>query len=182
LPQRQEKAKPAVNTEPSSSWLDRIFGSSTSTPEIQQGIDIAKREMPGMAPVKMYGPLSRLMRPDAQAYTSPGRTIYMNPAALAGQTPQDIADTLTHEQEHVRQMSERGYGPTREFLNTVFGEGGPYGGRTDEMLAFQAEKDRRARMRRPQTAVPRFNSNEFYIPQDINLPSQGINTAPSRMR
>ena len=182
MPPPKEKAKLGVNTQPTQSWWSRIFGETPITPQIQQGIDIARRENPNMGQIEMYGPLSRLMRPDAQAYTSPGRTIYMNPTALAGQTPQDIADTLTHEQEHVRQMQERGYGPTREFLNTVFGEGGPYGGRTDEMLAFEAEKARRARMGRPQTAVPRFNSNEFYIPQDINLPSQGINTAPRRMR
>ena len=177
-----EKAT-AVKTQPSPTFLQKMFGQQPFSPEIQQGVDIARKENPNMAPVEPYGFFSRLLQPNAQAYASPGRTLYLNPNQLQGQSPQDIADTLTHEQEHVNQMQQRGYGPTMEFLHQMFGSQGrlPYGQRPDEMGAFQAEKNRRYRMGRPQTGIASFqNPGQFTVPQEnINLPAPRPSIGPS---
>jgi hypothetical protein len=147
-----------------------MFGSDPMTPEMQQGLDIARKENPSLAPVETYGPLSRILQPKAMGYVSPGNTIYLNPAQQ-GQSAQDWADTLTHEQTHINQQKETGYGPTRQFLSSLLGENLPYGQRPNEMAAFQAEKERRSRMNRWQSPVPSFsNPGEYYIPQDTNLP------------
>lgn len=175
MPQEQQnqRAKPAANQP---GLLRRIFGSGELSPEVLQAIEIAKREMPDLAPVQPYGLLSRMYGSDAQAYTSPGRNIYMNPAQMQGQSVQDIADILTHEQEHVKQMKERGHSSVGEFLRQAFTGQGPYHQRTDEMSAFQAEKDRRARMGRGgTTATPSFLTGEYNVPQDINLPNPNQN-------
>jgi hypothetical protein len=152
------------------------------SPEMEQGIAIARRENPNLAPVQTYGPLSRLMMPNANAYTSPGRQIYLNPATMTGFNPEEVADTLTHEQTHVNQMQERGYGPTREFLNTIFGGSNEiYGQRPDEIEAFQSEQRRQSRMGRTPGVKPSFQTGEMMVPRgDIQLPAQkGVKTGPS---
>jgi len=167
MPQQPEKTVPP----PKPSLLQRLFGSSELTPEIQQGIDIAKRENPNLANVQPYGPISRLLLNKAQGYTSPMQTIYLNPTQLEGMNPQDVADTVLHEQTHVNQMKARGSNPLMELYSEMKGSNLPYGQRPDEMAAFQAEKERRARMNRMQTAVPSFtNPGEYYVPMDTRLP------------
>jgi len=155
------------SVQPTRSLLSRWFGEDPLTPEMQQGIDIARKEMPDMAPVKSYGFFSRMLSPNAMGYASPGNSIYLNPRMNEGQTPQEIADTLTHEQEHIKQQK---YSPTMELLKRMFIPQGPYEQRPEELAAFQAEKDRRWRMNRMQTASPSI-SGSWYVPQDINLPA-----------
>lgn len=175
MPNKQETRK--VDTKPSPGLLQRIFGSSQMTPEIEEGINIARREVPNLAPVQPYGPLSRMFMSQAQGFTSPGRNIYLNPAQLAGSSPQDVADTLIHEQTHVNQM-----GPSAlvNFLKTLQGSD-PYHRRPDEMEAFTAEINRRNRMGRSQTAAPSFMTGEYYVPKgDIHLrPEKGIKVGPT---
>jgi hypothetical protein len=96
----------------------------------------------------------------------------LNPATNAGQSAQDVADTITHEQTHVNQMKDRGHSAVGELLSTMFGEKLPYNQRPDEMEAFQSETARRAKMGRMQTAIPQFSKPEFYVPQDYNLPPE----------
>ncbi len=179
-PKQQTKT---LNTQPSQGLLQRLFGASPMTPEMEQGIAIARKENPNLAPVNTYGPLSRLMMGDANAYTSPGRQIYLNPGTMTGFNPEEVADTLTHEQTHVNQMADRGYGPTREFLNTILGFGGEesYGRRPDEVEAFQSEQQRQARMGRSPGVKPGFITGEMMVPRgDIHLPSpKGVRTGPS---
>jgi hypothetical protein len=145
------------------------------TPEIEQGLAIARKEMPDMGEVETYGPISRLLMNRANAYTSPGRKIYLNPSQLQGYSPEDVADTLTHEQEHVKQMNQRGLNPVMEVLsNSIFGRGmnaaEPYHRNPDEMQAFQAEETRRKNMNRGgTTAIPSFETGEYYAPRDIRL-------------
>lgn len=160
---------PAAAVNPSPSFFQRVFGSESFSPEVQQGIDIARKEMPNMAPVKPYGMLSRLVQPNALAYASPGNNIYLNTRANLGQSPQDIADTLTHEQTHVNQAQENG-GTFSNIMKLIMGDRLPYHQRPNEMAAFQAEKERRSRMGREQTPVPSFSTGQFYIPRDVNLP------------
>jgi hypothetical protein len=140
------------------------------SPEMTQGAEIARREMPGMAPVEPYGLASRMLGPrGALGYTSPGGSIYMNPSTSQGQNPQEIADTLTHEQEHVNQQKASPYGPTMKFLMDALSSNESYHRQPEEMAAFQAEKQRRFNMGRPQSPIPSFSTGEFYTPQDINL-------------
>jgi hypothetical protein len=148
-----------------------MFGEDTMSPEMEQGTAIARREMPRMAPVEPYGLASRMLGPrGALGYTSPGGNIYMNPATSQGQSPQEIADTLTHEQEHVNQQKNSPYGPTMKFLMDALSSNEPYHRQPEEMAAFQAEKQRRSNMGRMQSPIPSFSTGEFYTPQDINLP------------
>ena len=188
MPQQQEKQKQQpqkVSTGPSAGLLQRIFGFGVMTPEIEEGIRIAQSENPNLAPVKPYGMLSRMMQPQAMGYTSPGRTIYLNPRTMEGQNPQDVADTLVHEQEHVKQMQNRGYGPVREFLHEALsgigGGGEPYHRRPDEIAAFGAETERRSKMGRMQSATPSFTTGEMRVADDIRLytPRKKVETGPS---
>lgn len=167
--QQQQKSTAAV--QPTRGFLSRMFGDDEMTPEMLQGIEIARKENPNLAPIESYGPLSRMVQPKAMGYVSPNNKIYLNPAQK-GQSAQDWADTLTHEQEHVNQSRSRGYGPTMQLLRSMFmPENLPYGQRPDEMSAFQAERARRSNMGREQSPVPSFtNPGQYYIPRDINLP------------
>jgi hypothetical protein len=127
-----------------------------------------------MGEVETYGPISRLLMNRANAYTSPGRKIYLNPAQLQGYSPEDVADTLTHEQKHVEQMNQRNMNPIMEVLsNSIFGRGinsaEPYHRRPDEMQAFSAEVNRRKQQGRTQSAIPSFETGEYYSPRDIRL-------------
>jgi|SRR3970040_1764747 len=168
MPPQEQKRKP----EKQQGLLQRLFGSGELSPEVLQAIEIAKKEIPDLAPVQPYGMLSRMFAPDAQAYTSPGKNIYVNPAQMKGQSVQDITDMLTHEQEHVNQMKQRGSGTAGEFLRQAFTRQGPYHQREDEMAAFQAEKNRRTRMGRSSTATPSFLTGQFNAPYDIHLPRE----------
>lgn len=171
MPQ-DSKTKPS--SAPSPGLLERLFGTEDFSPEIQEGIRIAKQEMPNMAPVQPYGFFSRLVNPKMLAYVSGGKNIYLNPRTNEGQSPQDIADTLTHEQTHINQRAAEGYGPTMTLLRSMLSPPSqPYERRPEEMEAFQAEKDRRNRMGRPQSPVPSFSTGDFYVPHDVNLPTQG---------
>lgn len=179
MPEKTEKPKKVVNTGPTPGLLERIFGSSQMGPHIQQGIEIAKRENPDLAPVQPYGFFSRMMQPMAQGYASPGRNIYLNPAQLEGFSPEDVADTITHEQTHIGQM---GPSTLSNFIG-MFGNRGPYHQRPDEIEAFQSEQARRARMGRFQTGIPEFSTGKIIAPQDINLPPEkGIPVGPSRRK
>jgi hypothetical protein len=163
-------------TNPSPGLLQKLFGSSEMSPEIKQAIDIARGEDPSLANVSMYGPISRMLLPNAQGYTSPGKNIYLNPNQLQGMNSQDIADTILHEQQHVKQMRERGGNALTELYKEARGSKEPYNQRPDEMAAFQFEKDRRARMGRMQTATPAFDPKDgfggYIMPQDVYLPSK----------
>ena len=170
MPKEKEKA----STSPSPGFLQRIFGSSQLTPEMEQGIAIAKKEQPNLAPVQPYGFWSRMLLPGGEGYTSPGKTIYLNPAQMAGHNPQEVADTLIHEQTHVNQMNRRGLLPVEELGSELYDNivGPSYSQRPDEMEAYQAEIQRRNRMKRMQAAVPSFETGQFYMPgTDINLPN-----------
>lgn len=140
-------------------------------PNVQEGISIARKENPNLAPVSMYGPVSKLIQPNAQGYTSPAGTIYLNPNQTVGMSPQDIADTLVHENVHAQQMSGRN--PLLEFFHELMSSGTPYGQRPEELAAFQAEKERRAMQGRTQTAYPSFfKPGQYVVPLDTNLPSE----------
>lgn len=167
MPQQQRASSAAV--QPSRGLLSRWFGSDELTPEMQEGINIARREIPDLAPVKPYGFFSRMLTPKADAYVSPGNSIYMNPAANMGRSPQEIADIITHEQEHVKQQRQSPYGATGQLLRRIIPSNTPYAERPEEMAAFQAEKERRYRMGRPQMPIPSM-TGQAYVPQDINLP------------
>jgi hypothetical protein len=174
MPQEQQKQQPKQQ-----SFLQRFFGSSELSPETLQAIEIAKREMPDMAPVEPYGFLSRMFGSKNQGFVGPGgNTIYLNPAQLQGQSVQDIVDTLTHEQEHVRQAREENRGMLgRWFSQLKEGLSEPYHRRPSEMGAFQAERNRRARMGRGgTTAIPSSETGQYYVPRDIHL------TGPSGRR
>ena len=167
MPSKQEKER-KVNTQPSPGLLQRIFGSSELSPEMEEGVRIARQENPNLAPVQPYGFLSRMLLPQAQGYTSPGKTIYLNPTQLQGYSPQDVADTITHEQTHIGQM---GPSALMNFLRT-FGDRDPYHQRPDEIEAFQSEIARRSRMGRSQSAYPQFSTGEMTARGDIHLPAK----------
>lgn len=171
------QVQPSV--QPSPSFLQRMFGSSQMTPEMQQGVDIARKENPSMAPVQPYGFFSRLLQPKAQGYVSPGGgSIYLNPDQMQGLSPQDVADTLTHEQTHVNQARQSGYGPTMSLLQQLLPDRTPYGQRPTEMEAFQNEKNRRYAMGRPQTPIASFTGGDYIPQEDINLPNPSIGASP----
>lgn len=172
MPKPKEKISNSTN--PTPGFLERMFGSSQMTPEMEQGIAIAQKENPNLAPVQPYGFFSRLLLPGGEGYTSPGKTIYLNPAQMAGHTPQEVADTLTHEQTHVNQMNQRGLLPIEELGSELYDNlvGPSYSQRPDEIEAYNAEIARRNKMHRMQSAVPSFSTGDFYMPgQDINLPN-----------
>ena len=165
-PSMPDERKPARKRPAASAALD------ASWPEnIRRGLEIARREIPDLGAIQPYGWLSRMALPNANAYVSPGRTIYLNPQTMAGMSPEEVADTLTHEQTHVRQANQRGNGAFMEALRLAMGPSGPYGQRPDEMAAWQAEQQRRAAMGRMQTARPAFGGG-YYVPADVNLPRE----------
>lgn len=178
MPKIASLIKDKKPVDPSPGFFKRVFGTEDFTPNMQEGINIAKKEMPDMAPVQPYGFFSRLTKlihPNSLGYANPG-SIYLDTKTNAGQSPQDVADTLTHEQEHIKQFKSRGHSPTRQFLKNIFNPSAdlklPYHQRPDEMAAYQAEKDRRSRMGRPPSAVPSFTTGQHYIPRDVNLPNE----------
>jgi len=173
MPEQTRQVSKKESVQPTRGLLSRWFGQDPMTPQMEEGINIARKEMPDMAPVKSYGFFSRMLQPDAFGYASPGNSIYLNPRMSEGQTPQEVADTLVHEQEHIKQQKTSGVSPTMDLLKRMLiPQRTPYAHRPEEMSAFQVEKERRSRMGRSQTAIPSFtNPGQFYVPQDINLPS-----------
>jgi hypothetical protein len=173
MPQDPKKEQTKKSVEPSPGFLSRWFGSEKFSPEQEEGIRIAKKEMPNMAPVQPYGMFSRIAQPSALAYVSGGSNIYLSPSTNVGQSPQEIADTLTHEQTHINQKSA--HSPSINIIRSFLGMDNPsepYQRRPDELAAYQAEKDRRARMGRTPSAFPSFSTGEMYAPHDVYLPNE----------
>ena len=151
MPQKQEK----VNTQPTPSLMQRLFGGVMSDSLAQQWPDLAKswasREMqyPEMTSqtnrVFEMGPLMKWLNPDAYAVTGPLGTIAMN-RGLIERDNQNIDDVLTHELAHVRQ-GKKGF--LRNYYEPSKVE--------DEAINFEAMHSR-----------PK--------PKDINLP---VDTAPT---
>lgn len=161
-----EKKKKTTGIEPSQSLWEKLFGSAPMSDNVRQAIELAKKENPNLAPVEMYGPLSKLMMDKAVGYTSPGGSIYLNPN-YSSMAPQEIADTLTHEQTHVNQL---GGNPVTNFLRGAYESiATPYHKRPEEREAYQAEVNRALATGRTPTAIPSFLTGEFYVPQDIRL-------------
>ena len=168
-----QESKPNPKRVVAPSPLERIFSTEKFSPAINEGIEIARKEMPNMAPVQPYGFFSRLAGSGANAYVTGGKNIYMNSRAMEGQSPQDVADVLTHEQEHVKQKSS--HSPAVNFLKSIFRmPQEPYHRRPEEMAAYQAEKDRQDRMGRERTFMPSFSTGEFRAARDIHLPAEKI--------
>lgn len=172
MPPKQEKqpakqSQKKVNTAPSQSWWQRMFGSQPMTPGMEEGLRIARGEIPDLGNVQTYGPISKLLMPGAAGYTSPGKSIYLNADVMQGYSPQEIANTLLHEQTHVRQMKERGLNPLMEFAQSIGGD--PYHRRPDEMAAYAAETERAKRMNMSPPPVPSFLTGEMNVPRDIRL-------------
>lgn len=143
---------------------------------VQQGIDIAKKQIPNMADVEMYGPIDRLTMSGTaalpiQGYTSVTGKIRLNPTAIASSTLDDIADTIIHEQQHVNQIHQRG-GTLAEIWRRITNPDGtlPYGQRPDELGAFQGAEDAAYAAGRQPSARPSFDQPGVYFqPQDVNL-------------
>lgn len=142
-------------------------GSESLPPAIAQGVAIARQEQPDLAPIETFGPVSRALMSRALGYLSPGGTIYLNAPALEGQSPQDVADTVLHENVHAGQYRERG--TLQALLNTLLPQE-PYHRRSDEMAAYAMERKRRQRMGRQEVPVPSFLTGEYITPEDILLP------------
>lgn len=143
------------------------------TPQVENAINEARKVAPDLAPVEMYGTVSRMVSPTAQGYLSPGGTIYLNPDNLGSTT--DIIDTLIHENTHARQRQSRGGSTLKELWRQMTGSDGnlPYGQRPDEMEAFQEANAWRRSARQPAGSVPSFsNPGQYYTPQDVNLPNE----------
>jgi hypothetical protein len=162
----KRKEKPAASD---------AFRQVTAFPaHIQQGIEIARREIPDLAPIEPYGWVSRKFTPaNAAAYVSPGRTIYLNPEVMASMSPEDVADTILHEQTHVQQARDKGQTALGAVLSMMLPQAA-YHLRPHEQDAWQAEIERRRRMGRPQTARPSFVTGNYYAPADITLPASGV--------
>lgn len=116
---------------------------------VSQAAQLLSKEEPDFDPssVRKAGMIRRMLHPGAQAEAGLMGGIYVNPANTEGLDPQDMADTLLHEQTHVRQGKGRGL--MKELYQRMMQNQGWYGQRPDELEAFQAERDRRAKMGRP---------------------------------
>jgi hypothetical protein len=105
--------------------------------------------------------------PGAQAAATPFGNIRYDPTALEGQNAQDVADTLLHEYTHIKQMQPRGV--VGQILHMVT-DRAPYGQRNDELEAWQAERQRRARMGRTKyDGAPEFSTSQQSTRGDIAL-------------
>jgi len=165
LPQ-QEQRKKLPNPEPG--ILQKIFGSNEFGPNVWEAIRIAKQEAPDLdeSNIKPYGMFSRLLQPNAQAYASPGRSIYLNDIQ---DSPEGIASTLLHEHEHVRQMNQRNKSFLGELYHEATSSNEPYHRRPDEMAAYDVEKKRALRKGFQQPATPLFDTGKMRMPTDVYL-------------
>lgn len=151
MPEKKEK----VNTQPTPSLMQRLFGGVMSNSLSQQWPDLAKswashemsmpQETARTNRVMEMGPLMRWLNPDAYAVTGPLGTIAMN-RGLIEKDKQNLDDVLTHELVHVRQ-GKKGF--LRNFYEPSAVE--------DEAINYEALHSK-----------PK--------PKDINLP---LNTGPS---
>ena len=151
-----------------------MFGSDEKTPNIQQGIDIAKKEMPDMPEPQMYGPYSRQTADDAYAYTGPFGGIYLSGKNLADQDPQQIADTLTHEMQHVNQYRQEGPVTAFNYWKQAAIDQVPYYKRTAEQEAFKAEEARKQKRGERYEILNPVTGQYYLAPRDINLPNPRI--------
>lgn len=176
-----------VSTQPDDPGIiDRILammgqkrGPSAPTPNanpanVQEGIRILEAEEPGftaslVAPKSTLPLLGTLQVPaGAQAATTPFGNIRYDPAALKGLSAQDVADTLLHEYTHVKQNRPRGV--IGQILSQYQNSGLPYGQRPDELEAWQAERQRRARMGRTKyDGAPSFSGDIMAVRDNIPL-------------
>jgi len=165
LPQPEQKKK---LPKPAPGLLQRVFGSNEFSPSVWEAIRIAKQEAPDLdeSNVKPFGFLSRLLQPQAQAYASPGRSIYLNNMEAS---PDEIASTLLHEQEHVRQMNQRNKSFLGELYHEAMDSSEPYQRRPDEMAAYDIEKRRALRKGFQQPATPSFTTGKMNMPTDVYL-------------
>ena len=144
------------------------------SPEIQQGIAIAKREHPNMPDPHQMGMMGRFFAPSrALAITSPFNRISMNTEMLSGKNPQDVADVLEHENTHVEQHRNRGI--LGQLNDTYSNLKTPYFENPNEIEAFQASAHRQNTMGRPVQTVPAVG-NRWITPRDVNLHSSGSST------
>ena len=156
---------------PSFKWLTDMFGSDEKTPNIQQGIDIAKKEMPDMPEPEMYGPYSRWNFDNAYAYVGPFGGIHLSGKNLANQNPQQVADTLTHEMQHVNQYRQEGPGTAFNYWKQASLDQVPYYKRTAEQEAFKAEEARKQKRGERHEILNPVTGQYYNAPRDINLPN-----------
>lgn len=166
-----------VQAGPSPSFLEKIqdwLGYGPLPDNVRQAIDIAKREGIPTDNIQKMGPIGRFFAPSAAATTTPGRNVQMNMPQMVGQSPNEIADVIAHENTHVNQISQHKGGLLGEFWNRFNEIQTPYAQRPDEMEAYQVEKKRK--MKRGEQAVsPSFSQpGKWNISRkDVNLPYQG---------
>lgn len=170
--------------QPEPGFLEKILsamGQKRSAPSVdsslpanvQEAMKILQAEEPDFDP-SIVGPKTGFpgvgmmqVPPGAQAAATPFGNIRYDPAALEGQQPEDVADTLLHEYTHVKQMQPRGV--VGQILQMV-SERLPYGQRPDEIEAWQAERNRRARMGRTKyDGAPEFSTSVQSTRGDIPL-------------
>lgn len=157
------------------SLLQKIFGYGQMSPEIEQGIAIAKREHPNMPTPTRMGLLGHMVSPaNAQAITSSiTNGISLNDSILKGYTPQDIADILEHENTHVEQARRNGI--LANNYQMIQDKDTPYYQRPNEVEAFRATGARQERMGNYVEPVPSV-LGKFYTPHDVNLSHPPITT------
>lgn len=153
-------------------------------PTVEQQIATAKQAMQQEMPAQMadttvepmgilgrsLGALKALAGGQTQAITSPFTgTISYDPAALAGQSQNDVSDMLAHELTHVGQIrNEPWYAP---YLGLVgIGPHYDYGQDPNELEAFQTEANRAVAQGRAPNPMPTFSSPGFRSMGDISLP------------
>lgn len=161
---------------PSSSWLERIFGKQQEEddPRIKIAMSKMRQEMPeemGKANVSSAGPIGRFLMKGAFASTSPWTgNVTLNPDALNDLSQDEINNTLAHELTHTRQVSQM---PFYQRLGSVLAgipenlgiSGQPYNLRPREMEAFQTERDRSLR-KHLSVPDPQTGSRDIELPNE----------------
>lgn len=118
---------------------------------VDQQIALAKtqmqKEMPDVAgtSIQPMGWLSHALAPSgAQAITNPlTGSVYYNPAAMEGQSQNEVTNTLAHELTHSRQAQSQPWSSRiLGGLKEAFSPSVPYEQRPYEMEAFQTERNR----------------------------------------
>jgi hypothetical protein len=117
-------------------------------------------EMPGVKPTSLTADPKLPMNVAARTSALTGSMDY-NPFVLQTMRPEERENTIAHEMTHVKQQQDTPF--FRQLLNQVMPQGA-YGQRSNEMEAFQTERDRSLR-------------NHYSVPDpqsgatDIELPS-----------
>lgn len=144
-------------------------------------IELAKRKMSQEMPeeasktkIQPMGMVSKLTFPWADAVTSPySNTIRYHPDALdpAYQNQDKLENLLAHELTHVRQNNRTPF--LRRMYEIYWQNQGPYHQRSDELEAFQTEKDRILRTHQPGNQfIPGFTDGKPAAHGDITLPTK----------